>query len=85
MARSDMTLTVRVADVEQWKAVVQAAGPWLENYGEVDDYGDGEKGCTQLDHGDGEYMARIALIEALRSLADAHIRLAETDPREWGY
>jgi hypothetical protein len=75
MAQSQLTVTLRVADVDQWKAVLEAASNWLPNYDEVEDYGNGNRGCTQFDNGYEEYEARMDLIVALRALAAAHVEL----------
>ena len=47
--------------------VLAAALEWETFYGEVTDYGGGERGMTQLDHGHDEYEARMTLIAALRA------------------
>jgi hypothetical protein len=44
-------------------------------YDEVEDYGNGNRGCTQFDNGYEEYEARMDLIVALRALAAAHVEL----------
>lgn len=48
------------------KVIAEVAEEWLSNYGEVETYFHGERGCVQFDHGHEEYEKRMDLIVALR-------------------
>lgn len=54
---------------EAMDEVLNIVRDWLDAYyGEVEDYGHGNRAMTQLDHGHEEYEARMDVAMAVRSL-----------------
>jgi len=66
--KAPLNITVSVTELPEFIALLRALSEWELSYGEITDYGGGERGMTQLDHGHDEYEARMTVVAALRRL-----------------
>ena len=63
-------VTVHVADLDEFRDLIEALAAWSEFYDDIHSFDDGERYMTQLDHGHDEYEARLRVMAAARLLAE---------------